>query len=84
MTVISISGLDAIQLKILEEQAEHLGVSLNQLLLDRLRASASAPPTTNSSFHDLDGLAGTWTKDDSKDFFKAIAPLEQVDPEMWS
>jgi hypothetical protein len=29
-------------------------------------------------------LIGTWTEQESEAFNAAIAPLEQVDPELWS
>ncbi len=41
-------------------------------------AAQSTPP-----YHDLDGLAGTWTESDSREFFANIAELTRIDEELW-
>jgi len=48
---------------------------------------AHQPPRPNSGqtelHHDLDALAGTWSASDADIFLATIAPLEQIDPELW-
>ena len=60
---------------------QHLNaISLNPLVLRRLTGDASEP---NTRHHDLDALAGTWSEQESDGFSAAIAPLEQIGPELW-
>jgi len=80
MAAISVRGLDDGQLEALKEQARRQGISLNRLVLERLSGQANRGGHTHD---DLDALAGTWSAQEAQDFEAAIAPLEQVDPELW-
>ena len=81
MAAISVRGLDDSQLQELKQQAHRQGISLNRLALQRLTGNKREP---DESHHDLAALIGTWTEQESEAFNAAIAPLEQVDPELWS
>ena len=81
MAAISVRGLDDAQLRNLKAQARRQGVSLNRLVLQRI---TEAVPGPNQSHDDLDALAGTWTQEDAEAFGAAIAPLEQIDSDLWS
>ena len=81
MPPISVRGLDETQLDHLKEQARQQGISLNRLVLRRLTGESSAP---HNQHHDLDDLAGTWSEEESNAFSAAIAPLEQIDQELWA
>jgi hypothetical protein len=35
------------------------------------------------AYHDLDALAGTWSKEDAAAFVQAVANSEHVDPSLW-
>ena len=81
MATITVRGLGADDLAALKQEAEHQGISLNRLALRRLQdqppAAAMAGPSA------LDDLAGTWSEQEADTFQAAIAPLEQVDPDLW-
>ena len=34
-------------------------------------------------YHELDGLAGTWTARDERGFLARIRPLAEIDEELW-
>jgi hypothetical protein len=53
---------------------------LNILALQHLTGSRDNAAGTHD---DLDALAGTWSENEADAFKAAIAPLEQVDPELW-
>ena len=38
---------------------------------------------TFPTYHDLDHLAGTWTKKEQDLFFESIKELEEIDKDMW-
>jgi len=63
------------------DQPRIQGISMNRLALRRLQdqppAAAMAGPSA------LDDLAGTWSEQEADTFQAAIAPLEQVDPDLW-
>lgn len=81
MAAISVRGLEADQLQALKDQASRQGISLNRLVLQLLSGDTSA---SCHSHADLDALAATWSEQDEQDFNQAVAPLEQVDSELWS
>ncbi len=80
MAAIRVRGLEAQQLEDLKNEAQRQGISLNKLALQRLTGSGDNAAGTHD---DLDALAGTWSQNEADAFNAAIAPLEQVDPELW-
>jgi hypothetical protein len=79
---ISVRGLSDRQLAALKEEARRLGISMNRLALHRLTHHQElANPSGTAA---LEALAGTWTQEEADAFTAAIAPLEQVDPELWA
>ena len=83
VAAISIRGLDDDQLDALKQQARQKGISLNRLVLNQL-TGAPSDVGSGRKHQDLDALAGTWSRAENEAFEAAIAPLEQVDPELWS
>ena len=81
MAAISVRGPDDAQLRNLKAQARRQGVSLHRLVLQRL--SGQDGPVERAH-DDLEALAGTWSAQDAEEFEAAIAPLERVDPELWT
>jgi ABC-type uncharacterized transport system substrate-binding protein len=80
MASMSVRGLEQSQLEDLKNEAQRQGISLNRLALQRL---TGAQDVTHNIHNDLDALIGTWTEQDADAFASAIAPLEQVDAELW-
>jgi hypothetical protein len=70
VAAISVRGLEAQQLEDLKNEAQRQGISLNG-------------DNAAGTHDDLDALAGTWSQNEADAFNAAIAPLEQVDPELW-
>ncbi|MCP9775210.1 hypothetical protein [Cyanobium sp. WAJ14-Wanaka] len=81
MAAISVRGLGDDQLRQLKDQAHHQGISLNRLALSRLTGEQHP---VDGLHRDLEDLAGTWSEEEGNAFKAAIAPLEQVDLELWS
>jgi len=80
MPALSIRGLDTEQLAQLNSKARCLGISLSWLVLQRLTGESPQPRRPHG---DLDALAGSWSAEEAEAFTTAIAPLEQVDPDLW-
>jgi len=81
MATITVRGLGADELAALKQEAEREGISMNRLALRRLLDQPPAATMTGPSA--LDALAGTWSQQEADAFQAAIAPLEQVDPDLW-
>ena len=85
MTVsITIENLDADIIERLRDEARRRGVDVS-VLAGKL-IEESLPPATEESpppYHDLDHLAGTWSKEDATAFLAATADFEQVDEDLW-
>lgn len=82
MAALSVRGLSEAQLAHLKQEARRQGISVNRLVLQRL---GSAEPESTAAGNDpLLRLAGTWTQEDADAFAAAIAPLEQVDSDLWT
>jgi hypothetical protein len=82
MGSISVRGLSEQQLAALKEEASRRGMSMNRLALRRLTDQAEVPNPAGTAA--IEALAATWTQEEADAFTAAIAPLEQVDPELWA
>jgi len=85
MPNINIRGLDETVHQRLKIEAQQKGVSLNSLIVKYLRQDVGLePPDTKSpTHHELDKLAGTWSKKDVQTFQKAISAFEEIDEIIW-
>ncbi len=66
--------------RLVREQTEQYGKSMNALLLEALARGFGASEEPAMS-HDLDELAGTWVED--SEFDRAIAAFDVVDEDLW-
>ena len=82
MAALSVRGLSEAQLANLKQEARRQGISVNRLVLQRL--GFAGPDSTAAGNGPFLRLAGTWSQEDADAFAAAIAPLEQVDAELWS
>lgn len=65
----------------LEREKRRRGDSLNQTVIDLLRQSLGVGrPRSNG----LAELGGGWSEAEHRDFERAVAPFEEVDPDLWS
>jgi hypothetical protein len=81
-SVVTLRGVDAALRTALDAEATRRGLSLNGVILELLRGSIglAGEPDLN---HDLDGLAGSWTREEAEEFAAAVADFEQIDACMW-
>jgi len=67
----------------IDRERRRRDTSLNSTVLDLLGASlgiGAAGPRTNG----LAELAGTWTREELREFEAAVKPLDAVDDDMWA
>jgi hypothetical protein len=77
-TTLTIEGLDADTFQRLESEAHRRGVAVSVLARTLLQQSVEA-----TVHHDLDALAGTWSKEEAAAFDKATAETRRIDTEAW-
>ncbi len=80
--VVTLRGIDPGLRSALDAEAERLGVSLNALILQILRRSLALHSDAPLA-HDLDALAGSWSKQEAEEFAAAVKGFEEVDPSLW-
>ena len=66
----------------IRRRAEKDDISLNQAVI-RLLSETIHPPK-NKTYHDLDYLAGIWTKTEADEFDAALAEQRKVEPTSWT
>jgi plasmid stability protein len=85
MPNVNIRGLDDAVHQRLKIEAREKGLSLNTLIVKYLRQNVglATPHKKNPTHHELDTLAGTWSKKDVQDFQKAISAFDEIDESIW-
>jgi hypothetical protein len=80
--VMTLRGVDAALRIALDAEATRRGLSLNGVILELLRGAIglTGEPDLN---HDLDALAGSWTREEAEEFATAVADFEQIDASLW-
>jgi hypothetical protein len=85
MKQITIRGIPDEVKKTVRKEAERKGVSLNKAIISLLeRASgAKVPEKKKVLYHDLDHLAGLWSREEAASFDKTLKAQRKVDAELW-
>ena len=84
MTTMTLRGIDEQLSQTLKELAHNQGISLNALTLRLIREATGVDKRKRTLVHhDLDILAGTWSKEDEEEFQVATRSFETIDDEMW-
>jgi hypothetical protein len=74
----------------LRREASKKGISMNKAFLSLLQESTGPGSKARKSVrkkilhHDLDYLAGKWTKADAESFNKALGCQRKIDEDLWS
>jgi plasmid stability protein len=84
MKAVTLRNLPPTLDRTIRERAKKKGVSVNKvvigLLQEHLGESEKRPARR---YHDLDELAGSWSKQEAEVFDEALAKQRAIDPELW-
>ena len=71
--------------KTVRKEAARKGVSLNKAIISLLEKAVSGKPEQKKRtlYHDLDHLAGIWSREESAEFEKNLKTQRKVDSELW-
>ena len=84
MKTISIRGIDPETDRVIKARSQQDNLSVNQWILQVLKmATGTGKEPRFQKYHDLEHLAGTWSKEEAKEFSKTMRMFERVDGELW-
>ena len=72
--------------KTVQKEAERKGVSLNKAIISLLERAVGAKAPGKEKrvlYHDLDHLAGLWSREEAASFDKTLKTQRKVDAELW-
>ncbi len=71
--------------KVVQRRATERGTSINKAVISLLEEAAGIRRKEQRStlYHDLDALAGSWTREEAATFEAALRKQRRVDPELW-
>ncbi len=85
MKTLSLRGIEDELADALKKKAQQTGTSINKTVLKLIRESIGLEKKKLTRvYHDLDQLAGTWTKKDEREFKKKTEFFHKIDEEIWS
>ena len=80
MKTLTVRNLPPDVAKALAREKQRRGSSLNQTVIDLLKQGLGVSGARSNG---LAPMAGTWSDEEYRDFERAVAPFEEVDPELW-
>lgn len=85
MKTLTIRGIDMEMDEKIKEKAQESRESINKMMLRLLKSALGIgeKKPTFPIYHDLDHLAGTWTKEDEEEFNANTKAFEKIDEELW-
>lgn len=85
MKAITLRNLPPEVARTVQLRAKQKKTSVNKAVIELLEESAgnTARKKAPARYHDLDHLAGTWTKEEADAFEKLITEQRTIDPELW-
>ena len=85
MKQLTVRGVDGPLHTALKREAQRRGVSVNRCILSLLKQSLGLYENLpEQEFHDLDHLAGTWSKEQTVEFDEHLQNQRRIDPGLWS
>jgi plasmid stability protein len=85
MKTITLRNLPPDVARTVQQRAKQKKTSVNKAVIELLEESAGSKAKKKAPvrYHDLDHLAGTWTKEEAATFDKLIAEQRTIDPDFW-
>jgi hypothetical protein len=84
ITNFNLRGVPSSVMMALKRQAEKQDISVNLLILQLIEKSVGyAAKSKKTTYHDLDKLAGTWSKKDANEFTASTKDFEKIDKDLW-
>jgi hypothetical protein len=79
----NLRGIQPEIMSLLRREAKEQNISMNFLILKLVEQGIGYSHKKRTVHHELDGLSGTWSIHESKEFEKNSKFFEQIDKEFW-
>lgn len=84
MKTITIRGIEPGLDRVIKSRAKQNNLSVNQWILQALKkVTGMGKESLFKKYHDLDALAGGWSKEEAKAFEKNTQIFENIDEDVW-
>ena len=85
MKTVTVRQIPPALARVIEQRARRRRSSINKAVLGLLEEAAglAGHKSAPARHHDLDALAGTWTREEAKEFDRALWAQRPVDPDLW-
>ena len=85
MGAITVRNLPPELARLIRQKAKKEKTSLNRAVIGLLEEATGLGRRTKPEVlhHDLDDLAGSWSKEEYEEFTEALLEQRQIEPEMW-
>jgi len=85
MKQVTLRNLPPELVRIIRRKADEQRTSINKAVISLLEESVGirGKKKDRPLYHDLDPLAGSWTKEEAAAFEKALARQRMIDPDLW-
>ena len=84
MKAVTLRNLPPAVERAIRQRAKKKGVSVNKVVISLLQDHlGESERRTVRRYHDLDELAGAWSRQEAEIFERALAKQRGIDPEMW-
>jgi hypothetical protein len=84
MKAVTLRNLPASLDRTIRQRAKKKGVSVNKVVISLLQDHlGESGPRQVQRYHDLNGLAGSWSKQEAEAFERTLAQQRAIDPEIW-
>jgi hypothetical protein len=84
MKTITIRGIEPGLDRVIKSRAKQNNLSVNQWILQVLKkVTGMGKESLFKKYHDLDTLAGGWSKEEAKAFEKNTQIFEKIDEDVW-
>lgn len=81
----NLRGISSDMMVMLKHKAKEQHTSVNHLIISTLEQGLGySKKVKKHVYHELDYLAGTWTKSDVKSFENNTKSFEMIDKELWT
>ena len=85
MKAITVRNLPVAVARTIRERSSREGISSNKAIISLLEEATGKkrPRAAAPLHHELDALAGTWSREESVEFERALREQRTIDPELW-
>lgn len=85
MKAVTVRNLPPELARIIRQKADEQHASINKVVIGLLEKSVGVGGKTRETtlHHDLDALAGAWTREEASVFNRALTKQRAIDPDLW-